>query len=206
MLMHAQDPIITGDGGVISFNGKYALITDPDDPSNDPAYLTRADLTRLMTASHELAHALAAVSMGCRIRDMRITSRSGRTFRDSAGEGQLGYVDVQHLPSPESGFFLLAGWALESRYGIPKRAAPDYEYAKRRLTCPANVKLYGDRWEEIQQKALDFVERHKNFIAAYAIELAEDIAQDDGRLGKKALAKVNDDLRQYLGSEIMRRL
>ncbi len=68
------------------------------------------------------------------------------------------------------------------------------------------MKLYGDRWEEIQQKALDFVERHKGFIRDYAIELAEDIAQDDGRLGKKALAKVNDDLRRYLGSEISRRL
>lgn len=206
MLMHSQDPIITGDGGVISFCGKYTLITDPDDPSNDPVHISRADLTRLMTASHELAHALAAVSIGCRIRDMCITSRTGRTFRDSVGGGQLGYVDAQHPHSPENGFFLLAGWAWESRYGIPQRAAPDYEYAKRRLTCPANVQLYGDRWEEIQQKALIFVERHKWFIRDYAIELAEDIAQDDGRLGKKALAKVNDDLRRYLGSEIKHRL
>lgn len=206
MLMHSQDPIITGDGGVISFCGKYTLITDPDDPTNDPACLTRADLTRLMTASHELAHALAAVSVGCNIREMRITSRTGRTFRDLMGGGQLGYVDALHMHSPEQAFFILAGWAWESRYGIPQRAAPDYEYAKRRLTCPTNVQLYGDRWEEIQQKALIFVERHKWFIRDYAIELAEDIAQDDGKLGKKALAKVNDDLRRYLGSEIKHRL
>lgn len=206
MLMHAQKPIITSDGGVITFNGKYALITDPDDPSNDPAHLTRADLTRLMTASHELAHALAAVSVGCRIRDMRITSRTGRTFRDGTQKGQLGYVDALHPESPEQAFFMLAGWAWESRYGIPERAAPDYEDGKRRLTCPANIKLYGDRWEEIQQKAVAFVERHTEFIFDYAIELAEDIAQDDGKLSKKAIAKVNDDLRRYLGSEIKPRL
>lgn len=206
MLMHSQDPIITGDGGVITFNGKYVLITDPEDPSNDPARSTRADLTRLTTASHELAHALAAVSVGCKIRDMRITSRTGRTFRDGSLKGQLGYVDALHMHSPENAFFSLAGWAWESRYGIPQRAAPDYEDGKRILTCHTTVKLYGDRWEEIQQKAVEFVERHKDFIAAYAIELADDIAQDDGRLGKKALVKVNDDLRRYLGSEIKRRL
>lgn len=206
MLMHSQAPIITGDGGVITFNGKYVLITNPEDGSNDGGHLTRAELTRLTTAMHELAHALAAVSVGCKIRDMRITSSTGRTFRDGTQKGQLGYVDALHAESPENAFFMLAGWAWESRYGIPERAAPDYEDGKRILTCPANVKLYGDRWEEIQQKAVEFVERHKDFIAAYAIELADDIAQGDGKLGKKALAKVNDDLRRYLGSEIKRRL
>ena len=205
MLMHSQDPITLGDGEVVSFNGKYVLITTPEGDT-DTGTLTRADLTRLMTASHELAHALAAVSVGCRIRDMRITSRTGRTFRDGSIKGQLGYVDALHPESPEQAFFMLAGWAWESRYGIPERAAPDYEDGKRRLTCPANIKLYGDRWEEIQQKAVAFVERHTEFIFDYAIELAEDIAQDDGKLSKKALAKVNDDLRRYLGSEIKRRL
>lgn len=205
MLMHSQDPITLGDGEVVSFNGKYVLITTPEGDT-DTGTLTRADLTRMMTASHELAHALAAVSVSCKIRDMRITSRTGRTFRDLVGGNQLGYVDALHMHNPENGFILLAGWAWESRYGIPQRAAPDYEYARRRLTCPANVRLYGDRWEEIQQKALDFIERHAEFIIAYSVELAEDIAQDDGKLGKKALAKVNDDLRRYLGSEIKRRL
>lgn len=206
MLMHSQDQITLGNGEVVSFNGNYVLITNPEDGTTDSGTLTRADLTRLTTACHELAHALAAVSVGCKIRDMRITSRTGRTFRDGTQRGQLGYVDAMHTHSPENAFFMLAGWAWESRYGIPQRAAPDYEDGKRILTCPANVKLYGDRWEEIQQKAVEFVERHKDFIAAYAIELAEDVAQDDGKLGKKALAKVNDDLRRYLGSEIKRRL
>lgn len=205
MLMHSKDPITLGDGEVVSFNGNYVLITTPDGET-DTGTLTRADLTRLMTASHELAHALAAVSVGCRIRDMRITSRTGRTFRDGTLTGQLGYVDALHMHSPENAFFSLAGWAWESRYGIPQRAAPDYEDGKRRLTYPANIKFYGNRWEEIEQKALDFVERHAEFITNYGVELAEDIAQDDGKLGKKALAKVNDDLRRYLGSEIKRRL
>lgn len=59
---------------------------------------------------------------------------------------------------------------------------------------------------ELQQKAGEFVERHRDFVLHYSIELTEDIARDDGKLGKKALAKVNDDLRRYLGSEISYRL
>jgi hypothetical protein len=206
MLMHSKEPIVTGDGAVISFNGKYTLITNPEDGTTDDGHLTRAELTRLMTAAHELAHALAAVSIGCKIRDMRITSRSGRTFRDGLWDNQLGYVDALHTHTPEQGFFSLAGWAWEIRYGIPCRAASDYEEARRRLTCPATVRLYGDRWEELQQKAGEFVERHKDFVLHYSIELADDIARDDGKLGKKALAKVNDDLRRYLASEISYRL
>lgn len=207
MLMHAQDPIMTGDGGLITFNGKYVLITDLEDGSTDSGLLTRADLTRLMTANHELAHALAAVSVDCHIQEMRITSRTGKTYRDGVfGSGNLGHVQAIHMHTPEDAFILLAGWAWESRYGIPSRAKPDYEAGKRKLTQAVTVKFYGDRWEEIQERAGAFVEQHKDFIAKYAIDLAKDIAQDNGKLGKKALAKVNQDLRRYLGAAISRRL
>lgn len=207
MLMHAQDPITLGNGEVVSFNGQHVLIINPEDGFNDGGALTRADLTRLMTANHELAHALAAVSVGCHIHDLRITSITGRTYRDGVfGSGHLGHVQAVHTHTPEDAFILLAGWAWETRYGIPRRAKPDYEAAKRKLTCPDTVKLYGDRWEEIQTRAGAFVERHKDFIADYAVELTMVIANDQGKLGKKALRGVNDDLRGYLGSEIRRRL
>lgn len=135
MLMHSQDPISLGDGTIVTFNGNSVLLTSTDGVLSDGGdYLTRADLTRLMTANHELAHALAAVSVGCSIRDMRITSRTGRTFRDGNGANQLGYVDSQHMHTPENAFIFLAGGAWEIRYGIPKRAAPDYEAGKRKLS------------------------------------------------------------------------
>lgn len=206
MLMHAQDPIILGTGEVVTFHGKYVTITDPEDGSDDGGNLTRADLTRLLTANHELAHALAAVSVGCTIHDMRITSKTGRAYRDGSLKGQLGHIQAPHLHTPEEAFTLLAGWAWEIRYGIPCRSAPDYEVAKDLLTHSETVRLYGDRWEEIKAKAGDFVERHREFIMDYAIELAEDIAREDGKLGKKPLRELNNRLRQYLGPEVRRRL
>lgn len=207
MLMHAQDPITLGDGGVVAFNGEFAFISDPQDSKAETAKLTRADLTCLMTANHELAHALAAVSVGCHIYDLRITPITGRTYRDAVfGSGHLGHVEAIHTHTPENAFVLLAGWAWETRYGIPCRAKPDYEAAKRKLTAPTTIKLYGDRWEEIHQRADAFVKQHEEFIMDYAIDLAMVIANPQGMLGKKALSGLNDDLRGYLGSAVRRGL
>lgn len=205
MLMHTQDPITLGTGEIVSFDGKRVLVTTPDG-ATDGGKLTRADLTRLMTANHELAHALAAVSVGCHIHDLRITSSTGRAFRDGTLSGQLGYVDALHTEAPENAFITLAGWAWEVRYGIPRRAKPDYEAAKQSLTQPANVEMYGDRWEEIQERADAFVQQHKDFIANYAVDLTLTVATDQGKLGKKALRGLNGQLRGYLGNEIRRRL